>query len=116
MTQQSGCIFCRIVAGEIPGDIVYRDAEIAAFRDIHPLAPIHILIVPTQHIASLNEVPEGQQSLLGRLVFVARRLAEKEKAASGYRVVINTGREGGQVVPHLHLHLLAGRRLDDELG
>jgi histidine triad (HIT) family protein len=111
------CIFCRIVAGEVPSDIVYQDADFLAFRDISPQAPTHVLIIPKTHIASLTKLAEGQQELAGRLIILAKNLAEKEGIAKrGYRLVINCGSEGGQVVPHLHLHLVGGRRLDDRLG
>jgi histidine triad (HIT) family protein len=111
------CIFCRIVAGEVPGDIVYQDEDFLAFRDILPKAPIHVLIIPKTHIASVAELTEGQQKLAGRLIIIAKNLAEKEGIAKkGYRLVINCGPEGGQVVPHLHLHLIGGRKLDARLG
>ncbi|MBA7503310.1 Purine nucleoside phosphoramidase [subsurface metagenome] len=112
-----GCLFCRIVAGEIPGDIVYQDKEFLAFRDINPQAPKHVIIIPKTHIASLTELTEQQQGLIGRLIILARNLAEKEGIAeSGYRLAINCGPEGGQVVPHLHFHLIGGRKLSDQLG
>ena len=112
-----GCLFCRIVAGDIPSDIVYQDKEFLAFRDIKPQAPKHIIIVPKTHITSLAELTEQQQGLIGRLIILARNLAEKEGIAQrGYRLAINCGPEGGQVIPHLHLHLIGGRRLDDQLG
>jgi histidine triad (HIT) family protein len=111
------CIFCRIVAGEVPSDIVYQDEDFLAFRDISPQAPIHVLIVPKTHIASSNELTEGQQELVGCLIIIAKNLARKEGIAEkGYRLVINCGPEGGQVVPHLHLHLIGGKRLADKLG
>jgi histidine triad (HIT) family protein len=111
------CIFCRIVAGEVPSNIVYQDADFLAFRDISPQAPAHVLIIPKTHIASLAKLTGGQQELAGRLIILAKNLAEKEGIAKrGYRLVINCGPEGGQVVPHLHLHLIGGRRLDDRLG
>jgi histidine triad (HIT) family protein len=111
------CIFCRIVAGEVPGDIVYQDENFLAFRDIMPKAPTHVLIIPKTHITSLAELTEGQQKLAGRLIIIAKKLAEKEGIAKrGYRLVINCGPEGGQVVPHLHLHLIGGRKLDAKLG
>jgi len=111
------CIFCRIVAGEVPGDIVYQDKDFLAFRDISPQAPTHVLIIPKTHITSTAELTEGQQGLVGRLIIIARNLAEKEGIARrGYRLLINCGPDGGQVVPHLHLHLIGGRRLDDRLG
>jgi len=112
-----GCLFCRIVAGEIPGDIVYQDKEILAFRDINPQAPKHVIIIPKTHIASLTELTEQQQGLIGRLIILARNLAEKEGIAeSGYRLAVNCGPEGGQVVPHLHFHLIGGRKLSNRLG
>jgi histidine triad (HIT) family protein len=111
------CIFCRIVAGEVPSDIVYQDEDFLAFRDISPQAPTHILIIPKTHVVSLAKLTEGQQELAGRLIIIAKNLAEKEGiAAKGYRLAINCGPEGGQVVPHLHLHLIGGRRLDGKLG
>ncbi len=111
------CIFCRIVAGEVPGDIVYQDEDFLAFRDISPQAPTHLLIIPKTHIISLAQLAEDQQDLAGRLVIIAKKLAEKEGIAErGYRLVINCGSEGGQLVPHLHLHLIGGRKLGDRLG
>ncbi len=112
-----GCLFCRIVAGEIPGDIVYQDKEFLAFRDINPQAPKHVIIIPKTHIASLTELTEQQQGLIGRLIILTRNLAEKEGIAeSGYRLAVNCGPEGGQVVPHLHFHLIGGRKLSNRLG
>jgi histidine triad (HIT) family protein len=111
------CIFCRIVAGELSSDIVYQDEDFLAFRDISPQAPVHVLIIPKTHISSVAELAEKQQGLVGRLIMVAKSLAEKQGLADkGYRLVMNCGFEGGQAVPHLHLHLLGGRRLDDRLG
>ena len=111
------CIFCRIVAGEVPSDIVYQDEDFLAFRDISPQAPTHLLIIPKIHITSSAELIEGQQELVGRLIMIARNLAEKEEIAKrGYRLVMNCGPDGGQAVPHLHLHLIGGMRLDDRLG
>jgi len=111
------CIFCRIVAGEIPADIVYQDKEFVAFRDIHPQAPTHILIIPKSHIASMTDLTGKHQALMGRLILLAKELAEKEGiSTSGYRLSVSTGTDGGQLVPHLHFHLLGGRKLDDMLG
>jgi histidine triad (HIT) family protein len=115
MTEE--CIFCRIAAGEVPSDIVYQDEGFLAFRDILPKAPTHVLIIPRTHIASVAELTEREQKLAGRLILIAKNLAEKEGIArKGYRLVINCGSEGGQVVPHLHLHLIGGRKLDAKLG
>lgn len=111
------CIFCRIVAGEVSSDIVYQDEEFLAFRDISPQAPKHVLVIPKTHIASLAKLTVGEQGLIGCLILLAKNLAEKEGIAkSGYRLVINCGSDGGQLVPHLHLHLIGGRRLSGRLG
>ena len=111
------CIFCRIVAGEAPANMVYQDEDFIAFRDILPRAPTHVLIIPKTHIPSVAELTEEQQELVGRLIIIAKNLAEKEGIAEkGYRLVINCGSEGGQLVPHLHLHLIGGRKLDARLG
>jgi histidine triad (HIT) family protein len=111
------CIFCKIVAGEIPSDKLYEDEELIAFRDINPQAPIHILIIPKLHIASINELTTEHQKLMAGLILAAKKLADRENIAnSGYRLVLNCGQDGGQAVAHLHLHLLGGRRLSDQLG
>ena len=111
------CVFCQIIAGNVPADIAYQDDEFLAFRDIHPQSPKHILIIPKSHIVSVIQLTNEQEGLIGRLIILAKELAEKEGiAASGYRLTINCGADGGQLVPHLHLHLLGGRRLDDQLG
>lgn len=111
------CVFCKIIAGEIPGEIVYRDEEVTAFRDINPVAPVHILIVPNRHIPSNNEVTDKDTPVLGRLFTTARRLAEEEGiAADGYRLILNTGEHAGQVVFHLHLHLMGGHRMQHPMG
>ena len=112
-----GCIFCKIAAGEIPADILYTDEEVIAFRDVNPQAPVHILIIPGEHIATLADLPEEKSVLVGHMVNVANRLAVSEGISeSGYRVVVNCGQQGGQAVQHLHLHLLGGRQLADNLG
>lgn len=111
------CIFCRIVAGEISADIVHSDKDFLAFRDIQPQTPNHIVIIPKAHIASVTQLTEEQQGLMGSLILLAKKLAEKEGISeSGYRLAINCGPEGGQLIFHLHLHLLGGRKLDDRLG
>ena len=106
------CIFCRIIAGEIQSDILHQDDEVIAIRDINPQAPIHILIIPKAHIPSLVEVEAEHKGLLGHMIHVASELARAQGVAeNGYRLVINTGPYSGQVVGHLHLHLLGGRIL-----
>lgn len=106
------CIFCAIVAGEIPSEHVYEDAEVVAFKDINPKAPVHVLIVPRRHIRSVNELTRGDAGLLGHLCLVARTIAEQLGVAeSGYRLVSNNGPDGGQEVDHLHVHLLGGRQM-----
>jgi histidine triad (HIT) family protein len=105
------CAFCRIVAGTNPADIEYEDDAVLAFRDIYPKAPIHILIVPKRHIASIMTMEERDTDVMGRCLLVARRLGEaKGFADRGYRVSVNCGPEGGQVVYHVHFHFMAGRR------
>lgn len=103
-------LFTRIIDGEIPADFVYRDDEIVAIRDINPAAPTHVLVIPRRPIPSLAEMEEDDVELVGKLLLVVRQIAEQEGLDDGYRVVINTGEEGGQTVPHLHVHLLGGRR------
>jgi histidine triad (HIT) family protein len=104
------CLFCKIAAGKM-GDIVFRDEDITAFKDINPQAPTHILIIPNKHIASVSAATEADQALLGRLLLVAAQLADEQGLTNsgGYRLVTNTGPQAGQSVHHLHLHLLGGR-------
>ncbi|MCJ7523510.1 MAG: histidine triad nucleotide-binding protein [Dehalococcoidia bacterium] len=107
-----GCIFCRIISGDIPSDILYQDEQVVAFRDITPKAPVHLLLVPRKHIESVAELSEDEASIMGHLVTAANRLArEAGISEKGYRMVVNSGPEGGQEVPHLHLHLLGGRQM-----
>lgn len=104
------CLFCRIAAKEIPSDVVYEDELVLAFRDINPQAPVHLLVIPKSHVASVREIEEAHPLVASRLLRVARDLAAQEGVAeSGYRLVVNTGRDAGQAVHHLHLHLLGGR-------
>jgi histidine triad (HIT) family protein len=108
----TNCLFCRIVAGEIPSKKVHEDDLSLAFHDISPQAPTHLLIIPKKHVASLNEASQDDQALLGRLTLVASKLAGQfGLATDGYRIVINTGSGAGQSVWHIHLHLLGGRPL-----
>ncbi len=111
------CIFCQIVAGKVPGEILYQDEKIIAFRDINPQAPTHLVIIPKKHISSLTHLSEEDLPLMGHMVNTANQLAKREGISkSGYRLAINCGEEGGQLMPHLHLHLLGGRKLSDALG
>ncbi len=111
------CIFCQIIEGKIPSETIYQDEETIAFRDINPQAPVHIVIIPRKHVPSLDQLKEADSALVGRMVAVANRLAKEEGVADrGYRVVINCGKEGGQLVPHLHMHLVGGRQLSDQVG
>ena len=106
------CIFCKIIGGELPSDTVYHDDEVFAFRDINPIAPVHILVIPLKHIPSVRHLTEDDLPLLGKLTVVAYRLAEKERIADrGYRLIVNCGDEAGQTVHHIHMHLLGGRTL-----
>jgi histidine triad (HIT) family protein len=106
-----GCVFCRVVARESPAEIVYEDAEILAFKDLYPKAPVHLLIVPKRHIDSVATLEAGDAELMGRCLRVARVLGEQTGYAErGYRVFCNCGPEGGQVVHHIHFHFTAGRR------
>lgn len=106
------CLFCRIAGGDIPADVVHRDDDVLAFRDINPRAPTHILIVPIRHIESAAELTEAEGPLLGRLFAVAAQLARDAGVAEhGYRLVTNSGSAAGQSVPHLHFHLLGGRSM-----
>lgn len=105
------CAFCRIARGESPAHIIYQDAEVTAFHDRNPQAPTHVLIIPNEHIESVNQIGPADTDLLGKLLLVARKVAEQEGVTSGYRLVVNTGPQAGQSVFHLHVHLLGGRRL-----
>ena len=106
------CIFCKIVAGEMPSNIIYQDEDVIAFPDINPAAPTHLLIVSRKHIPSVAQLAADELPLVGHMARVANQLAKENGIAeSGYRLVINCGAEGGQAVPHLHMHLLGGRAL-----
>jgi histidine triad (HIT) family protein len=107
------CVFCKIISGEIPSKIIHKDKDIAVFADIKPAAPLHLLVVPVKHIPSLADIKEKADMLLvGKMVAVANNIAgEQGLANKGYRLIINNGRDAGQEVPHLHIHLLGGRPL-----
>ena len=105
------CLFCKIIEGASPSTAVYQDELVYAFADINPKAPVHVLIVPREHIGSLSEAVDGHRAILGHLLWVAAEVARKKGLGNGYRVVINNGDDGGQTVDHLHLHLLGGRAM-----
>jgi histidine triad (HIT) family protein len=108
----SDCIFCKIVEGSLPSTKVYEDDDVLAFRDIQPAAPVHVLIIPKKHIPTMNDVTEEDGALVAKIFAVARKIAaDLGVAESGYRLVNNVNRDGGQIVYHLHVHLLAGRKL-----
>ncbi len=105
-------MFCRIAAGELPARVVHRDDDIVAFLDVHPQAPVHVLLVPRRHIASLDDAEPEDQALLGKLLLAAKQVAAREGIARGYRIVSNCGPAAGQSVFHLHVHLLGGRAMN----
>ena len=111
MTDQD-CIFCKIAKKEIPAEIIYEDDLILAFKDINPQAPTHILIIPKEHFPSLNEIPEENKEILSHILINIKRIAQQTGASEdGYRVVLNSGKNAGQEVLHIHFHLLSGRRM-----
>ncbi len=107
------CLFCNIVSRSVPSRPVFEDDEVMAFHDIHPKAPVHVLIVPKKHISSMNDLSDADQMIAGKLLLTARTLAQTLGVAdAGYKLVINTGKDGGQLVGHLHIHLLGGKHLE----
>lgn len=111
------CIFCRIVAGDVPSNQVYHDDLVTAFRDIHPLAPTHILIIPNEHIVNTNDLTSEQAGMAARMLTVVPEIARKEGVAEkGYRLILNAGPDGNQVVMHMHMHLLGGHRMKYPMG
>jgi histidine triad (HIT) family protein len=114
---EQDCIFCRIVAGELPAEKLYQDEWVTAFRDIHPLAPVHILVVPNAHLVSTNDLTAEHEKAAGRMLAVVPEIAQKEGVAkSGYRLILNAGPDGGQEVMHMHMHLLGGNRMQHPMG
>ena len=108
------CVFCNIVNKTIPKQLLFEDSEFIAFKDVLPKAPIHMLVVTKDHIPSIHHLGDGRQELVGNMIYVAKRLAEKIGIGdSGYKLVFNVGHDGGQVIPHLHLHLLGGKHLGE---
>jgi len=112
----SDCLFCKIVAGDIPADKLYEDDDVFAFRDISPQAPTHFLVIPKKHLSDLSAVDEDHEKLIGKLVRIGAELAAQEGLDGGYRVIFNNGPDGGQIVYHIHMHILGGRQLSGPLG
>ncbi|HSG44125.1 MAG TPA: histidine triad nucleotide-binding protein [Anaerolineales bacterium] len=111
------CLFCKIISNEIGGDIVYHDDQVTAFRDINPVAPTHVLIVPNKHIDSVNTLEVADEQLLGHLITTAGKLAKEEGIdEGGYRLIMNTNADGGQTVFHIHLHLIGGQSMKHPMG
>lgn len=111
------CLFCKISSGELKANILYQDEMVTAFRDIHPIAPTHVLVIPNKHITSINEIEYSDEILVGRMFTVARQIAQTEKIAeTGFRSIINTGVHGGQTIPHLHLHIIGGQPMRFSMG
>ena len=110
------CLFCKIIKGEVPSQKVYEDEEILAFKDIHPAAPIHILVIPKKHIDSLAQMQVEDEEMIGKIYHVINQIAEEQGfKGNGYRVIVNCGKDGGQEVMHLHFHLLAGKSLGEKI-
>ena len=110
------CLFCKIIKGEIPSEKVYEDDEILAFKDIHPAAPVHILVIPKKHIDSIAMLEKQDEHLVGRIYSVINKIAEEQGVKEdGFRVIVNCGRDGGQEVMHLHFHILAGAKLGQKI-
>ncbi|MGD0576226.1 MAG: histidine triad nucleotide-binding protein [Anaerolineales bacterium] len=117
MNGQDRCVFCRIAARKAPAEIVYQDDWVTAFRDIREVAPTHVLVIPNKHLASLDNLSGDDLALGGRLLWTAGEIARREGVAeSGYRVIINTGPDSGQIIPHLHLHVMGGRPMRHPIG
>jgi histidine triad (HIT) family protein len=113
----SDCIFCKIIASEIPSKIVYQDDLIFAFHDIQPAAPIHILVIPKKHIADVNAISQEDEMVLGHLLLMVKKIAaEQGIAEKGYRLIVNTGPNANQVVQHLHVHILGGKPMRHPMG
>lgn len=107
------CIFCKIISGVIPTQLIYQDDQVVAFKDIHPQAPVHSLIVSRKHIASLAEIDKADLPIVTHMIETANVIAKQQKTGHGYKLVINTGADGGQVIMHLHMHLLGGKKMPD---
>lgn len=110
------CIFCKIINREIPSSIVYEDEEIIAFKDIHPVAPVHILVIPKKHIESINNIKQEDEKTVGKIYSIIKQIAKEQGIdEKGYRVVVNCGEDGGQEVKHLHFHIIGGKKLGSKI-
>lgn len=107
---ETECLFCKIVAGQVPSDVVYEDDDVVAFKDINPQAPVHVLVIPRRHIGAIAELSDEDAALAGKLVVAAKKIAASLGLTDGYRLVFNNGPDAGQLVYHIHLHLLGGRK------
>lgn len=111
------CVFCKIARKEIPADIVYEDEDVIAFRDAHPIAPVHVLVIPKRHIASVADISKQDAPLMGKIVYAAKKIASDLKISRvGYKLLFRVGEHGGQEVKHIHLHLIGGARLREDIG
>lgn len=111
------CVFCKIIERKIPSDIVYEDEAIIAFRDLKPVAPVHILVIPKKHISALTQITKEDEAIIGRIYTVINQIAEKENIKeNGYRVIVNCGEDGGQEVKHIHFHLIGGKKLGTKIA
>jgi len=110
--RDTDCIFCKIASGEIPSELIYEDEDVVVFPDINPLTPVHLLVIPRKHVSSLAEMADDETPLIGKMVKVANKVAKEQGISeNGYRLTINSGADAGQVVFHLHMHLMGGRHL-----
>jgi len=110
------CIFCKIAKKEIPSNVVFESNDVIAFKDINPIAPVHVLIIPKRHISSIVEIKDGDEALMGKLIIAAKKIADEMKISnSGYKLLVRVGKNGGQEVAHIHLHLLGGARLYENI-
>ena len=117
MNTGADCIFCKIIAGHAPAKKVYQDEFAIAFWDIHPVAPVHILVIPTRHVEFVNDLQAGDEGLIGHLILIAKQIAyEQGIEQSGYRLIVNSGPHAGQAVFHLHVHVLGGQRMRFPMG
>ena len=110
------CFFCKIIKKQIPSQIVYEDEDVFAFKDIHPLAPVHVLIIPKKHISEISEIKDEDRALMGKIILTAKKIADSlDISKSGYKLLFRVGRDGGQEVPHVHLHLIGGAALFEDI-